>query len=352
MPKPGTLANLLTSDGHLPVGGAGEDLWIADTAHDLGSEPNMDSPAFWQSNDIWVRHQDDGLVIQSHQNPQPAVTNYVYVRVRNRSCTSAAPAETLRLYWAKASVNLGWPAPWDGSVTTPALMGDAVGAPLATPPISAGGSQILKFEWTPPDPADYASFGGDRAHFCLLARIETESTPPYGMATPETGDLGANIASNNNIVLRNVSIGEGEALTGAVTIGGGDGANRYLLLRDHGSAESPFAAGQVVIDIGPTLFDRWVAEGSEKSESVEWLEGSRFLVLANDAWLGGMPTNAGEVFTIDVTLLPFGQKGGDRAHPRIHELDLTAYSEVYANYYTLDGGQTFQFRTLRFTESD
>jgi hypothetical protein len=64
-----------------------------------------------------------------------------------------------------------------------------------------------------------------------------------------------------------------------------------------------------------------------------------------------MPTDAGELFTIDVELLPFGQLGGNLAHPRIYELDIAAYTDLYSGYYKLDGGQTFQFRTLRLEQA-
>src|SRR5262249_16313015 len=154
-----------------------------------GAEPNTLSPTMWESDDIWVRRQNDGLVNQEHQNPvyrKSGPPNYVYVRVRNRGCTASKSAN-VKLYWAKASTALHWPDPWDGSVTKPALMGGMLGT-KATGSVSSGGFTILEFPWNPPNPENYKAFGADKSHFCLLSRIETSPTAPYGMTFPEGKD--------------------------------------------------------------------------------------------------------------------------------------------------------------------
>jgi Pregnancy-associated plasma protein-A len=200
-------ASILASDGLVPVTGGppAADLWMQDNADDVGAEPDASTNPMWISDDIWVRNSADGFMNQDHQNPNGGQTNYVYVRVRNRACsTGASQSGTLRLYWAKASSSLSWPAPWDGSVTTPALMGGSIGSQAVT--VNGGDADIVQFTWTAPDPSDYASFGADKAHFCLLARIETASAAPFGMTFAETGNLYANVQNNNNIVWKNISI--------------------------------------------------------------------------------------------------------------------------------------------------
>ena len=113
-------SGLLGSDGLIPPPSVAKaDLWSQNTPLDIGNEPDSRSTTFYQSDDIWVRTTNDGFVNQDHQNPQyrpPALglPNYVYVRVRNRGC-AAADSATVKLYWAKASTGLSWPAPWDGS---------------------------------------------------------------------------------------------------------------------------------------------------------------------------------------------------------------------------------------------
>jgi hypothetical protein len=93
----------------------------------------------------------------------------MHVRVRNRGYQSeGSKSGTLKLYWAKTSTSLSWPAPWDGSVTSPALMGGLIGSQAVT--VVGGTPQILQFDWTPPDPSDYASFGADKAHFSRASK--------------------------------------------------------------------------------------------------------------------------------------------------------------------------------------
>src|SRR5437868_1235514 len=133
---------ILSSDGLVPVSGGppAPDLWMQDNADDTGTEPDPSANAMYISDDIWVRNAPDGLANQDHQTPRGEEANYVYVRVRNRGCNGAAAATgTLKLYWAKASTALAWPAPWDGSVTSPALMGGAIGSQAVT--VNGGATQ-------------------------------------------------------------------------------------------------------------------------------------------------------------------------------------------------------------------
>jgi len=131
------------------------DLWSQDRPEDPGSEPDPVSAPMWESDDIWVRKQNDGFTNQEHQNPEyrPAGfgSNFVYVRVRNRACGSSGSGD-LYLYWAKGLQCLGLARALDGSVTSPALMGGSIGN-KPTGVIPAGGSAILEFPWYPPDPA-------------------------------------------------------------------------------------------------------------------------------------------------------------------------------------------------------
>jgi len=198
--------SLLGSQGAIPPPTVTADLWMKDTDDDLGNGPNNESTLFYLSDDIWVRNGNDGLINQESQNALGGGTNYVYVRVRNRGCSPTAAGATLRLYWAKASSGLSWPAPWDGTVTlSGALMGNDLPFVAQTiPSIPSNSASIFTFTWTgTPDPSDYAALGTDLNHFCLLARIEESG----GMAIPEVvGDLWNNVKNNNNIAWKNMAI--------------------------------------------------------------------------------------------------------------------------------------------------
>lgn len=188
---------------------AGADLYMKDQTTDSGIEPNPSSDGYYATPDVWVRNSNDGGTV--HQNPEAGQTNYVYVKVRNRGyISSAAIGNALKLYWAKASTGLSWTFPWTGATYScsgnTVDIGGQIGAAQTIPAIAAGGFTTLVFAWDPPKPTDYPCFGDDASHFCLLARIETRPSSPYGMAFPETSSLGNNVKNNNNIVWKNISI--------------------------------------------------------------------------------------------------------------------------------------------------
>ncbi|MFQ5445774.1 MAG: zinc metalloprotease, partial [Saprospiraceae bacterium] len=264
----GPRKDILASDALIPPSATAPDLFAQDTPDDMGNEPNNESAAMYKSQDIWIRTKKDGLANHEHQNPIAAQKNYVYVRVRNRGCQNAGNAN-LKLYWAKASSGLSWPKPWDGSVTSPALMGGAVGT-KSTGTVKGRGYKVLEFEWTPPDPGNYASFGADRAHFCLLARIETSSNAPFGMSAPETGNLWNNVKNNNNIVWKNITIvkkapsGGREASVTAGNYGEDRTVNifKFHVPRKDGEPDI-FQWGMVYLHLGEELFNRWQESGGE-----------------------------------------------------------------------------------------
>ncbi|KAJ0137262.1 Type-1 glutamine synthetase 2 [Fusarium oxysporum f. sp. albedinis] len=301
---------MLASDALVPSGVAQTPaLWMQDNADDTGIEPDPSTRPMWISDDIWVRNGPDGLSVQDHQNPLADQTNFVYVRVRNRGCRmTAAQSGELRLYWAKASSSLSWPAPWDGSVTSPALMGGMIGSQDVT---VAGGSQaILTFEWTPPDPSDFASFGADKAHFCLLARIETSSTPPYGMTSPETSNLYANVQNNNKIIWKNITIvdmdGDGGRFA-SVVVGALGHKQQALHLVFDAAAPRPKLASlfewvHVIVELAGALA-HW-GKDCDRRKGVEQLADGRLVVTRSGAELQGPPLKKGEFGALQLRFVP------------------------------------------------
>jgi len=95
------------------------DLAMQNSKIDYFVEPDINTQYPWNSEDIWVRNQNDGQLIDINQNPKykPNEPNYVYVRVTNNSCVTSSGNDLLHLYWAKANTSLNWPDYWDGSVT-------------------------------------------------------------------------------------------------------------------------------------------------------------------------------------------------------------------------------------------
>ncbi len=198
---------------------------VVPSERDIGREPNIYNGPQYLSHDIWCRNQDDGLINDTHQDPiSDGVTpTHVYVRVRNRGVSpSFGTNDILKLYWSKGSTALSWPNYWDGSITTPALMGSLIGS-QSIPALDMGDQQIFHFLWYPPNPNTYATFNGEPDHFCLLARIESVSDPMTNEVSTGTWNLGPNVKNNNNIVWKNLSVIDNNLIsgtTGAYITGG------------------------------------------------------------------------------------------------------------------------------------
>lgn len=355
-------SSILASDGLIPPPAAiPADLWSADTPDDVGDEPDNASVYFYISDDIWVRRHNDGVTNQEHQDPLYGSTNYVYVRIRNRSCSSSGDGN-VKLYWAKASTALGWPAPWDGSVGVPALMGDFIGEQSVTVP--GRGYQILEYAWNPPNPDDYASFGADKVHFCLLSRIETSAAAPYGMAFPEGSDLGLNVKNNNNIVWKNVTIAEEDGDGGrkaCVVVGrlpkqkGGqlklvfiEPKEKIKYERTKKVPHSIFEWGKVVVDLDKVLFKRWVDAG-EKGAGIKRLgRMTRIEIKERDAWIGMIKVDPGEMFTICAHFIPNKEYKESTNIFAFHVLEYlsTSASMTIGRKQRPVGGQKFVIKTI------
>ena len=303
-------ASILASDGLVPATGSPQpDLWMKDTSDDFGEEPNPSTQHMYLSDDIWVRKTNDGLLNQDHENPEyrpsGSPSNFVYVRVRNRGCQGIVSG-TLKLYWAKASPSLSWPSPWDGSVSTPAVMGGSIGSQSVS--VAAGDDEVLIFPWMPPNPADYASFGADKSHFCLLTRIETDNQIPYGMTYPETSDLYANVKKNNNIVWKNITVVDDVSGSGrlATTIIANFRKEQELATLEFEAPKeedpSIFDWGKVFLEIPKDLIKRRVKD--VKQVGLKQIDDTFFWISGPRAVLGAFKLEPKETYAMTLRFLP------------------------------------------------
>ena len=331
---------IVSSQGDVPPPSVTNDLYSRDMMDDIGDEPNTTSTHMYRSDDIWIRNSNDGITNQEHQNPVGGTKNYVYVRVRNRGCGSASSGD-VKLYWAKASSGLSWPAPWDGSVPTPALMGGSIGQkPTGT--VAASDFVILTYEWNAPNPADYASFGADKTHFCLLSRVETSSSAPYGMTFTETANLGQNVKNNNNIVWKNVTVSEpepGGRYASSLVSNYTKKTTKYtIVFKVAKGEESIFDYGKVTITLGDRLHKIW-QEGGMDGEAIEIMDQNRVMLLKSGSSLYNIslrPMLSGVVnvhFEPNMKLLKYNRN--------VFKLEMEQYT-TKGNEFV--GGQTFTFR--------
>lgn len=171
---------------------------------------------FWNSTDMWNRLAADGGA--AHETPVVGVSNYMYVRVKNRG-TQTANNVVVKAYHCKPGTGLVWPGDWKAMVTA--------SLPAPGPIVSSGDTVVGPFEWIPEVVG----------HECLLAVVSATgdlSNADTVSALPSaTGPIPhwRLVPYDNNIGQRNV----------APVPGGGGGLNLAKSFeRRHFWANNPY----------------------------------------------------------------------------------------------------------------
>lgn len=296
----------------------GMDLGMQNSGLDDFAEPDIKSQILWESEDIWVRNDNDGFLIKTHQNPKykGANPNYVYVQVTNSSCQTSSGDDNLKLYWAKSNTALFWPQYWDGSkyIEDPIthediLMGDEVGT-LSIPTLGPGESKILEFQWSVPNPKDYkniAQLNPDQWGFSLLARIESVDDP---MTYSEGLLINKNVKNNNNIVSKNttvikVFIDTHSVLSGMVAIGNPYNAPHGFTLEfrkdDNEIGKAIYNEAEVSFALDDVLYDAWQRGGQNTVNVDSTYLSQRKIVAGDHATLNNLQLNANEIGMLNVS---------------------------------------------------
>jgi hypothetical protein len=105
-------------------------------------------PNHWSCQSIWNRRANDGVA--THEEPVVGVTNYAYVKIKNRG-TQPAMNVVVKGYHCRPSSGLVWPNDWE-PMTTAQL------AAANVPPNSSGEITVGPFEWVP----------SELGHECML----------------------------------------------------------------------------------------------------------------------------------------------------------------------------------------
>lgn len=195
--------------------------------------------------------------------------------------------------------------PDDPSVVSPPIYDVA---PLTVPKLQPGQAVVLQIPWYPPDPSNFSSFGTDAGHFCLIARIETSATAPYGMDTPETADVYANTKNNNKIVWKNVEIVDdvpGPMMMKSFLVRNVFEKPTQVSLRfveTRGAALSLLKQGRIFVDLKPQLFERWrrTAVAERTVRPAVGAAASRVEILSSDAAIRNITLAPHETFSVNV----------------------------------------------------
>lgn len=316
------------------------DLYIKDSADDMGIEPNTTTPYMWTSDNIWIRNTNDGGL--DHQNPEYNSTgtpNYISVRVINKSSVVSTGNDRLKVYWAKASTNLSYPDPWNGGVFYPgtgAEMGHLIET-VSIPSLQPGQETILTIPWVVPNPSNYGN-NLEQWHFCLLTRIESEDDP---MTTLENTNLNANVRNNNNIAWKNITVVDliPDRSTGIVAVANLTNATKNYILEifvDNSETGKPiYEEAELSIKMDDVLYDAWMRGGgiSENlnSTSVENKKG----VTGNYVKLDNIAFNPNEIGVLKLDFNFLTQQSSPKNTFRYHVVQKDAVTNE------ITGGETF-----------
>lgn len=143
-------------------------------------------PNWWSNQNIWNRLSPDGGT--THQEPVVGVTNYAYVRIKNRG-TQIATGVTVKAFHAFPSAGLVYPNDWHAMTT--AQLAAANVAPNNSVPVVVG-----PFQWLP------SSVG----HECVFM-IVSATGDPSNISNMTVGDAIGEwrlVPNDNNVGQRNM----------------------------------------------------------------------------------------------------------------------------------------------------
>ena len=158
------------------------DVYIEDGRHgEYQFQPN-----FWSCQAIWNRRHADGGT--THETPVTGVTNFAYVKIKNRG-TKQATGVVVKAFHANPAAGLAYPNDWQ-PMATPQLAAPNV------PPNSSAEITVGPFQWVP------SAVG----HECMFM-VVSATGDPSNISNMTTGDSIAEwrlVPNDNNIGQRNV----------------------------------------------------------------------------------------------------------------------------------------------------
>jgi len=236
------------------------DVYCKDHPQDSGEVPsNPNGERWWVSPDIWVRHQQDGVLV--HENPKGGQTNYVYVRVRNRGNTSLTSIN-VKVYGAVGAASISWPNDWTyiNQVTIPSL--------------AAGQVRTVSVPWTPQT----------SGHYCFMAWISAALDPL------EHEGL---VPFDNNLCQRNIHVLPPDQASHDPYVSVGNPYGSPVKTDIQVSSDRYPTDGSVLITMESDTFDWWQDSGGS-------VDGGSVIAGTNSIGIDISPSGGG---TVSATIL-------------------------------------------------
>lgn len=284
--------------------------------------------------ELWARWQRKSIANLDPQTTYGSAQNH-----QNIAISTMGPWDGLAFNDGLPNGTSGQIEPWtapgqqilvknalDRSVTSPPFYDTA---PLRIPVLQPNEEAIMEIPWYPPDPAKFGNVT-DPNHVCLIARIETSTTSPFGMSTPETSDINFNTKQNNNIAWRNVSIIDtfpGPLKITKILVRNifKEPVNAGLRLGPNLAGANPGAffegGGAIRLQLPEKILQRWIANG-QKGRGFELPPPhTQLLVRQPDASIEGIALAPGELFTARLTYeLQRDYRPTKRGEPLIYDI--------------------------------
>ena len=140
----------------------------------------------WSCRAIWNRRNNDGGTV--HQQPAAGVTNFAYVKIKNRG-TQAATNVVVKAYHASPAAGLVYPNDWQPMTTAQLPAADV-------PPNSSAEITVGPFQWVPTQ----------SGHECMLMAVSATGDPSNinNMTAGDAIPAWRLVPNDNNIGQRNV----------------------------------------------------------------------------------------------------------------------------------------------------
>lgn len=314
------------------------DYWLKDQWTDTGREINLDSIEVVKSPDIWVRYFKDG--VKHHQLPTNTLdSNWVYATIRNRGSQPIKSAKVF-LYWSWGSTGEWWDENWTENPANMIISPNGLGIfPMGgeinkkgydIDSIAPGDSIRIAVPWRKVPQLDWydltKTFWRDRINICLLARIQTCQTDPFGITFKEVVNVRRNAYKNNNIAIKNTFVvhlfpppinpwqtgndhgGDGEHLTtrdnivngGTIRVRNQSDAADVIKICVNLKQSTYLTKANAFIELDPELYAAWVAGGSVSSGLLH-IVGRTYKLTSTNACLSNISVAAG--FEDNVRLL-------------------------------------------------
>ena len=251
------------------------DIYMRDNPEDTGKEPNLTAREFWNSPDIWMRNDSNGIEIQ--ENEPIAVKDvdqdvYLYFRITNRGTKDYnGRGKYLHVNWANTALGqtaeawLGLTNPNEGKP----FGGEFFPPVEITKKIKAGESVVIRKRNTLPNAITQKCLStGSNAHFCVLVRLKDSFSDPT-ISDDSLKKIIQLKQQSKRIVQKNITVIKGnEAANNSVPIivrnMTSNAANYDIeVLEDKRSTTTVFDKIELSMQLSTPILNAWKAGGMQ-----------------------------------------------------------------------------------------